>query len=181
MSKYLDIKDMIIIIDKPARQICLTILLDNLELFKHARGSTHLHQAWQGGYLDHVTETMNIAIIQYSALTSLRSLPFSLSDALVVLFLHDIEKPWKYEFIDGQITQKFELSNKKSQREFRDQKIKNYGLVLTPAQQNALEHVEGEIHDYSNTIRAMNELAAFCHVCDVISARLWHDFPKHDH
>lgn len=180
MSKYLDIKDMIITIEKPARQICMNILLDNFELFSLARGSTHLHQAWEGGYIDHVTETMNIGVVIYPALDSLRKLPFSLSDALIVLFLHDIEKPWKYQIIDHKIVQRSELTDKKLQREFRDQKIKDYGLVLTPVQQNALEHVEGEIHDYNNAVRAMNELSSFCHSCDNLSARLWHDFPKRD-
>lgn len=180
MSKYFDSKDMIIMIDKPVRQICMNILMDNLELFKLARGSTHLHQAWEGGYLDHFTEVMNIGVVIYPALNELRQLPFSLSDALIVLFLHDIEKPWKYQVVDHKIIQRLELSDKKLQREFRDQKIKDYGLILTADQQNALEHVEGEIHDYNNSIRSMNELAAFCHTCDNLSARLWHDYPKHD-
>lgn len=180
MSKYYDIMNLIIMIDKPARQICANIQTSNLELFQLARGSTHLHQAWEGGYVDHVTETMNLAVVLYPALCGLRQLPFSLSDALLILYLHDIEKPWKYQVIDGNLVQRPELANKKDQREFRDKKLVEYGLVLTDYQKNALEHVEGEIHDYNNTVRSMNELASFCHACDNFSARLWPDFPKKD-
>jgi hypothetical protein len=39
---------------------------------------------------------MNIAIELYKNLGSHRPLPFSLSDVLLILYLHDLEKPWKY-------------------------------------------------------------------------------------
>ncbi|MEZ4211230.1 MAG: hypothetical protein R3B39_03005 [Candidatus Paceibacterota bacterium] len=31
----------------------------------------------------------------------LRKLNFTISDALLILFLHDIEKPWKYDIVEG--------------------------------------------------------------------------------
>ena len=39
---------------------------------------------------------MNYACFLYDKMSELRPLPFLLSDALLVLFLHDIEKPVKY-------------------------------------------------------------------------------------
>ena len=45
-------------------------------------------------------------------------------------------------------------------------------------QWDALKYVEGEMGDYSARRRVMNPLAAFCHLCDVASARIWFDFPK---
>ena len=35
---------------------------------------------------------MNIAVVLYERLNSIRPLPFSLSDLLLVVYLHDVEK-----------------------------------------------------------------------------------------
>lgn len=176
-SKYRDIPEALEMIDPPERDYCLQILKDNRKLFKLVQGSSSNHHFWTGGYYDHVREVMNIAIELYSALSKLRPLTFSLSDALLILFLHDIEKPWKYKIVDGKIEIIKKLTNKKDQIIFRDKKLKEYRIVLTPKQQNAFEHVEGEILDYSTKHRSMNKLAAFCHMCDIASARLWYDRP----
>lgn len=154
---------------------CVKLLIDNLELFKTAYGSSHNHQAWEGGYLNHVAEVMNIACALFETLDSLRPLPFKLADALIVLFLHDIEKPWKYT--TGPEGQRISVLNKEEAHVFRAKKLQEYGITLTPAQENALKYVEGEFNDYTPKRRVMNELAAFCHLCDVTSARIWHDYP----
>lgn len=60
---------------------------------------------------------------------------------------------------------------------FRIKKIKEYGIHLTPDQENGIKYIEGEGNDYTNKRRVMNELAAFCHVCDVSSARIGPDNP----
>jgi hypothetical protein len=54
------------------------------------------HQAWEGGYVDHLQETMNIGIDLYKTFSQRRDLTFTLSDLFIVLFLHDLEKPFKY-------------------------------------------------------------------------------------
>ena len=133
------------------------------ELFRNAAGSSHNHQAWEGGYLNHITETMNIACWLYE--TCPRKLPFTLEDALVVLFLHDIEKPFKGSDVELG-------STKEERRNFRDAFIQKNQIVLTQEQSNALRYVEGE-DDYSGNERKMGALAAFCHCCDILSARLW--------
>ena len=163
--------------DEPNRRAIWSILGDNLELFRIVQGSSSNHQAWPGGYIDHVTEVMNLAVVQHAVLDRIRPLPFSLSDALVVLFLHDIEKPWKYRLVDGRTEIVPELLDKQAQHVFRADKLKHYGIVLTDVQANAMRYVEGEHKDYSSDRRVMNELAAFCHVCDVLSARVWHAHP----
>ena len=149
----------------PNRERCLRLWSDNSDRFNEACGSSHNHQAWVGGYLDHITDVMQIAETIYAPLASLRSLPFSASDACLVLFLHDLEKPWKSER---------DLKDKAKKRAFRASKIAEYGITLSPEQENALLYVEGEGDDYRSDRRVMNELAAFCHMCDVASARIWH-------
>ena len=187
------------------------VLRDHGAAFAAAKGSGRNHQAWEGGYLDHVRETMNIARWLYA--TSPRALPFKLSDALVVMFLHDVEKPFKEtarrkrqvwccqqcglrDCDDPAVAEHQALDNwsneggaepediwepwtKEERREFRANLIARYGVQLTEEQQNALRYVEGvPDKEYTPGERTMGELAAFCHCCDMLSARLWHDKGK---
>lgn len=167
------------LIDKKQRDTIKQILVDNQELFRVAHGSSHNHQNWPGGYLDHVTECMNLAADFYMLLNSKRKLDFTLSEALVVLFLHDIEKPWRYRLNEesGQLETIPEMLDKPARAQNRNQTIASYGLVLNTRQLNAMKYVEGELDDYTPSRRMMWPLAAFCHLCDVWSARGWPNFP----
>ena len=168
---YYSIEEMLEMVDHPYnRKPCKKLLKENEALFKTVQGSTHNHQAWPGGYWDHVQEIMNIAVVLYRNLDELRTLPFTLGEALLVVFLHDIEKPWKYEVgTNGELRHKKTFKTKADAHIFRMQKLKEYGIKLLPGQQNAMKYIEGELDDYSNKERVMNELAAFCHLCDVTS------------
>ena len=179
MNRYYSIEDLLFLINPvEVKKICQKIVFDNRKLFQTVQGSTNNHQAWIGGYWDHVQEIMNIALMLHDPLASNRPLPFTLSDALLVLFLHDIEKPWKYELKeDGQLYHLPEFETKTQAHAFRQKKLDEYGIVLTPEQQNAMLYVEGEFGDYSNRERKMGPLAAFCHLCDVTSARIWFNHP----
>ena len=109
---------------------------------------------------------------------SVRPLPFSLSDALITTYLHDAEKPWKYELgPDGHLQHRPEFKVKSSDQEFRIKLLEKYGIILTPEQENGIHYAEGELNDYTNKRRVMGPLAAFTHMCDVASARLWFDHP----
>lgn len=167
------------LIDKSQRDIVRQILIDNLDLFLQSLGSSHSHQSWLGGYLDHVTEIMNLAIEDYKMLNSLRPLSFTLSEALVVLFLHDIEKPWRYHINEetGELETIVGMQNKSERAINRNITIARYGLVLNTQQINAMKYVEGELDDYSPNMRMMWPLAAFCHRQDVWSARGWPNYP----
>ncbi|MBP9827685.1 hypothetical protein KBC55_00850 [Patescibacteria group bacterium] len=181
VPEYHSIDSMLGMMDEPNRSACQSILKDNLALFQTVQGSTNNHQAWQGGYHDHVQEIMNLAVVQYETLSALRPLPFSLSDLLLVVYLHDVEKPWKYELgNDGQLQHRVGMERKEDHQAFRMKKLSEYGIVLTPEQENGLRYAEGEINDYSPRERRMGPLAAVAHMCDVASARLWFDHPLSD-
>lgn len=157
----------------PNRERCRRMLDENRARFEAAPGSSRNHQAWPGGYLDHVTDTMYVGKLHmsiYQTTEKIDDLPFTLSDVLLVMFLHDVEKPWKAEHAKSWV-------GKKGRHEFRLAKIAEYGIELGPQHMNALTYVEGEGDDYRPDMRVMNELAAFCHVCDVTSARIWHSKP----
>ncbi len=177
---YRTIEQLIDLIDEPHRVICHKILVDNRVLFEKTRGSTHNHQTWEGGYIDHVTDGMNYTCHLYAFDTAFgRPMPFTLSDALLVFFLHDLEKPWRIQVDErGKASNREGLQTKDDFKRFRDKKLADYGLVLNPNQLNGFTYVEGELADYSSLRRVMNELAAFCHKVDNWCARGWYDYPK---
>lgn len=87
MPVYRTIEELIALIDAPARDVCLCVLGENWALFEPARCSTHNHQAWEGGYIDHVNDGMNYAVHLYAFDASFgRPLPFSQSDSLLIFF-----------------------------------------------------------------------------------------------
>jgi hypothetical protein len=172
------IEEMLDMIDRPNQLACKAILSNNRELFQTVPGSTNNHQAWPGGYIDHVCEIMNIAIVLYREFNGIRPLSFSLSDLLLVVFLHDIEKPWKYVLnAESKLEHRPGMQTKEDHQKFRIAKLKEYGIKLTPEQENGMKYAEGELNDYTNQHRVMGELAAMAHACDVLSARLWHNHP----
>ena len=178
-SKYHTVTEMLYMIDEPNQSACWKIFEKNCKLFRAVQGSTNNHQNWPGGYYDHVREVMNVAIDLYAFLNSHRPLPFSLSDLLLVLFLHDIEKPWKYELHDdGKLYHKQNMQTKEEHQSFRMKKLGEFGVFLTPEQENGIKYVEGEHDDYSNQQRVMGPLACVAHMCDVASARLWFNHPS---
>lgn len=177
---YLPLEALLALVDDPARTVCQRIVTDHRERFEQAPGSRHNHQAWPGGYIDHVVDGMNYARHLYAFDTALgRPMPFALSDALLVFFLHDLEKPWRIlARADGTLTNGEGFDTKAHFKAFREKKLTEYGLKLTPVQANALTYVEGEGDAYSSSARIMNELAAFCHKVDIWSARQCYDYPK---
>ena len=177
---YLSIEENLALIEEPFRTICQSILTDNRQLFEKARGSTHNHQTWDGGYIDHITDGMNFIRHFYPFMASFgRPLPFSLSDTLLIFFLHDLEKPWRIQVNpDGSVTNREGLTSKDDFQSFRETKLRDYGLELTPYLLNAFTYIEGEHKHYSSERRVMNELAAFCHAVDTWSARGWYDYPQ---
>lgn len=181
MSEFPDyhtVDDLLGLLGEPNRTACKNLLADNIELFKRVQGSTHNHQAWPGGYYDHVSEVMNIGFKIYNLFGTVRRMAFPVSDLMLVLFLHDVEKPWKYEIgLDGQLQHRPGMETKQQHQEFRLQKLAEYGIVLTPEHENGLKYAEGEISDYSNRERKMGPLAAMAHMADVASARIWFDYP----
>jgi hypothetical protein len=144
-----------------------------------AAGSTKSHHAWEYGYRDHVQEAMNLAYILYERLNRERELPFSLASALLVLFLHDCEKPFRHA-TDEQLRHFAWITKRpdKSDKTFQQRLVAEYGFRLSDNEWNGLKYVEGENEDYVEGQRTQGPLAAFCHVCDTISARIWHDEPR---
>jgi len=177
---YYSMIPMLCMLPMPNRSACVRLFDENLERFRTARGSTHNHQTWEGGYLDHVQDAMNYAILFYQAEEATgRPMPFTLEDALLALFLHDLEKPWRFEKVGDEWCNTGLMATKADRAAFRWAKIAEYGIVLSPEVENAIRYAEGEGDDYRADRRVANELAGFVHMMDTHSARVRHDYPKH--
>src|SRR5690606_19531250 len=64
-APYYDITTLLDMIEGPNGEACRTIYADFKERFEQAPGSRHNHQYWRGGYVDHVTDAMNIGLSVY--------------------------------------------------------------------------------------------------------------------
>jgi len=140
---------------------------DHFDLMSKSKGSKKKHQNWIGGYLDHISQCFDIAEKIYKTL-NLKEF-FELDSALKVLYFHDVEKIWKYttglpENFNKDEYLYVELAHK-------------YNIIFTDDEKNALKYVHGEGDDYCSE-RVMNELAAFCHAVDIMSARIFYDEKK---
>lgn len=172
---YFSLSECLALVNEPNKTRFDKFLSNEKKILQNAKGSKSKHQAWKGGYLDHVTETMNIAISLYECLGRLRALPFTLNDALVALFLHDVEKPWKqagHNFTDAE-----GRKNTAAIDSFRREIIRKHGFKVSAAQWNAIKYAEGEGEDYDPHRLVQKPLAAFVHCCDTLSARVWHKHP----
>jgi hypothetical protein len=149
-------------INDPRTKAILFFHDQHKEIMSRARGSSKNHQWWIGGYRDHIYETLIIARLLYKTMNDFRPLPFLLDSALIVLYFHDIEKITKYT-----TGAEFDKDH------FYKEGIKKYQISFTDEELNALTYIHGENQHYSNQKRTMNELAAFCHCVDTISARIW--------
>lgn len=181
--KYKTIEELIDYIEGPIKTSIYQIYSQYKEEMLTKQGSQHNHQAWPGGYADHIVEVMNIARVLYHALKDHRALGFTVSDALVVLFLHDIEKLFPERI--HQYTEALGISRGQAKTQVRCELISGeppflVWEALTPIQYAALHQVDGEGDKYTNQSRIMTPLAAFCHMCDVASARIWYDRPSED-
>lgn len=172
MGNIVALKKLVGQIIEPNRQKCLTFIDEYIDKFIAAPGSKTKHQAWSGGYTDHIVECMLIAEKQYEWMNKRRSLPFTLSDVFLVLFLHDIEKLFKYT------DERYVLETDEEKWLFLEETCTAYTIALTPEHWNALAYIHGEGSDYHRTKRVMEPLAAFVHCCDIISARIWFDQPQ---
>lgn len=167
-------------LDKRQAEVARKIYQDYKENIETIPGSSTKHQIWEGGYLSHIEEAMNIASVLYDSLSNCRPLPFSLSDALFCVYMHDFDKVQRFRWVDGELLKSGDYS-----KDYIDKTAKllkeKYDYELTSEQYNALKYAHGEGLDYHPTDRIMLPLATLVHCADVISARVWYnDGKEHD-
>lgn len=144
-------------------------------------GSATKHQTWQGGYISHIEETMNLILVMYHELHRRRPLPFDVSTALFCAFIHDFDKLLRYTVKDGETDLTKRHTNDDSEQ-VKDVIQEKYNYTLTDEEYKAIKYTHGEGGDFQpGGDRVMTPLATLIHCCDTISARIWHDYGKlHD-
>lgn len=150
------------------KQWIIKFHLQNQWLILSSKWSSHNHQNWDWWYKDHIIEIFSIADTLYDWLNNKRTLNFSLDSVKIVLYFHDVEKILKYTFWVTWFDKWNYYINILPQK---------FGFNFEDFELNALKYIHWEWDDYSWHKRVMNELAAFCHCCDTISARIWYDYP----
>jgi len=164
-------------LDESRQKVSSKILEKYKEKFEILPGSINKHQAWPGGYKDHIEEVMNIAILLYDALGKARELSFTLKSALFILFLHDLDKLERYA-LDENSGFKRTGTYENLADTLKETLSRDFEYVMTDEEYNALKYIHSEGEDYSPDKRIMGPLAAFVHCCDTISTRIWHDHGK---
>lgn len=76
----------------------------------------------------------------YDGLDTYRKLPFTFDDVIVIIALHDLEKPYKYSTNSSNYQSLLALDN----HGIRDNIMEEYGIMLSPEQQNGLDYIHGE-------------------------------------
>lgn len=161
------------LIEPQNRVACERLFQDHKEKITVAKWSQTKHQAWEWGYLDHLLDIFDNAEQLYEIFRRKYDIDYTLWDAILTLFLHDLEKPFKYAWNEDE---KAELDSYKDYKKFIRAKAKEYGIILNPQQQNALEYVHGEWSHFNPITRVQLPLAAFIHICDTASARIGYDY-----
>ena len=153
------------------RNAIIDSYIDHVDKIIIAKGSKAKHQAWEGGYLDHVVYSTNYAIQLYKLNNDLGIFPiYQIGDVITVMLLHDIGKIVKY---DNALDADRNLIEKKFQQAI----LNDYDWDLSDDQLNALKYIHGEGDDYCGD-RVMSKLATICHQADIWNARYSYNYPK---
>lgn len=179
-SKNLKLRGFLELMQDPRREALLAIYDDYRDIFHHAAGSSHNHQAWSGGYADHIAETFRIHHAMWHGLSQIRALPFSYDSAIIALFFHDIEKPFRYGPLDHEECNKWRAIGGDDWVVWEDLKwaileemVEKYGFFLNKDEMNALKFTHGEGDKHQKNERVSLPLAAHVHHCDNASARIF--------
>lgn len=182
------LRELIEDIEDDRQSILLEIYDRYRDVFHFARGSGKNHQAWTGGYADHIADCLRINEVVYDAMAQLYPLDFSKGSAGVVLFFHDIEKLFRYgpdqhaECVRWRDKFNQCAGNTGSWDGMKWQILEDmkrvFSFSFSEDEINALKYTHGEGADYSKDMRVARPLAAHVHHCDNTSARIWPELGK---
>jgi hypothetical protein len=167
--RFFDLHDIVGLVEPPNRNPIIDAYVSNAEIIAQAQGSKSKHQAWYGGYLDHVVTATNYALKVHEMEKGFSKHGYNKSDIALVMLLHDVGKIVKYRRLgDGW---DYVENPGDVEHAFLDETIKRHGFQLTDIHKNALEFVHGEGSRYNPEKRLMGPLAVACHQADIWNAR----------
>jgi len=168
--EFLDLHMIVQLVESPNRDAVIDAYVQNADRIAQTPGARKKHQAWDGGYLDHVIYATNYGIVLHNLHKELDFQPdHNEGDIALVMLLHDFGKIARYKRDrDGW---DYVEEPDQAEHDFFDHIIKAHGFQLTDNQNNALEFVHGEGSKYTPQGRLMLPLATICHQSDVWNAR----------
>lgn len=183
------LKDFIAAMDSDNKAAIWAIYKHYEDLLYTHPGSSHNHQAWPGGLVDHLAEVCRYAYTDYEVIECGNDPTFGQplhrfyfdDQAMIAIFCHDAEKFVVYGNKDDPRCAPFLIMAADATSKVEKEKIKwhvlehwrvKFGLELNEEVINAIKYTHGEGDDYSNTQRVMNPLAVLVGNADRRSARI---------
>jgi hypothetical protein len=152
--------------------------------------SARKHHHWKtGGWSDHTAQVIKISIDLYKEISKYDPIKdFTLDDVILVAFVHDLDKLWRYvELKEPKEDQIFEYrkdlppyneSSKVVAECFR------YGIELNDQHIEAIDHHHGgysfDISSVYSKNTSMTKLSALIHCADILSTYMWGDHETKD-
>ncbi len=168
--------EIVSLVEAPNKDPVIDAYIQNAERIAVTPGSKTKHQAWKGGYLDHVVYATNYALALHKLDKEIGFNPdHTKGDIALVMLLHDFGKIVRYKKVnDGW---EYVENPDVTEREFFESVIQEHNFKLTKEQKNALEFIHGEGTKHTPEGRVMRPLAVVCHNADIWSARAHPDNP----
>ena len=164
--------------DKETRKKYIGLYYDIEEDFTSAPAAVKYHHNWGGGLYTHTEQVMNIAVNLFDEWKE--KLTVKLDDIIIVSFIHDLDKMYKYKLRP--------LSERKENEPFYTYKYKEkatyppemdvirilaeHGISLSRQQTEALAWHHGGWSSAAKTYKSNSQLAAIIHIADLFSAKV---------
>jgi len=154
-------------------------LKDKIDFYPSAR---KYHHWWRAGWGDHTAQVMELGISLYKTASSYEEIKdFNIDDVVLVSFVHDLDKLWRYELLkEPKSNQLFEYrkdippyaENSKAVAEcFRN------GIQLTDKHIEAIDHHHGgysfDLSSVYSKGTSMTTLSVILNSADMLSYYLW--------
>lgn len=168
--------------DKDLREKIKSIYLDLRANMEYYPASTKYHHKDFGGHGDHTAQVMELSINIYNSLKE-SCADFNLDDVILVAFVHDLDKLWRYQQIKerkegGPIFEYKELEVPYDEYSKTIAECFRRGLELKDIHIEAIDHHHGgwaqdlsSVYNYRS--KNIGKLATILHCADMLSCSLW--------
>lgn len=166
--------------DKDSREKYLRLYNSILDDFTTAPAAVKYHHNWMGGLYVHTEQVMNIAVDMFNDWKD--NLNIKLDDIIIVSFIHDLDKMYRYELRPESERKKnkvfYLFKTRKDKHNYSNEMevlriLAGYNISLTKEQTEALAWHEGGWSDASFLKHKSNsQLPVIIHIADLFSAKI---------
>lgn len=178
--KFLPIEELLQLVTEPNREPSLTLLKKHeaiMRAFARPPG-----QPWAGGLYDHIRQSMNMASYHFDCQFFLRPIAsITRSDALLVVFLHEFNNIWCFQYKEGDFHFIPEMEDAAIRRKVRDWMFGENRLALTRKHLDALNYIESNGRDGLTDENDLGTLAfaEFCRYAVITSSIICAGYPSY--